>query len=114
MDFSMSRRPAFSLVPMIARRCPVVLALVAACAPGLSPAPVPAPAPVAAPPVEAPRTVRFRLPLTMGSAGYAVRVRTELERDSAGRKERDVVESSARVELSLRRDPRGLLRGPGR
>jgi hypothetical protein len=112
----MSRRPAVRLVPAIGRLGLPVLTLTLACAPGLSPAPEPAslPAPVAAPRVETPRDLRFRLPLVMGSAGYTVRVRTELERDSAGRRERDVVESDARVELALRRDVRGFLRGSGR
>ena len=94
-----------------------VLALCAACAPGPSaaPAPAPVPTPVVTPPsVESPRAPRFRLPLALATTSYGMQVRTELERDSAGRTERDLVESSARVELTLRRDPRGLLRGAGR
>ena len=93
------------------------VAVLTACAPGPSaaPAPAPVPAPVATPPVvENPRATRYRLPLALVATSYGMRVRTELERDSAGRTERDVVESSARVELTLRRDPRGLLRGAGR
>jgi len=108
-------------MPSSVRALPVRLFAVAslvACAPGLSPSPAPAPAPapvpVAGPPAEAPRVARFRLPLVLNATRYDMRVRTELERDSAGRTERDLMESAARVELSLRRDARGLLRGAGR
>jgi hypothetical protein len=99
--------------PLVAAALSVALPVLAGCASGPALTPAPSPAPVAAAPA-APRAVRFRLPLVTGSAGYDVRVRTELERDSAGRKERDVVESAARVELMVRRDTRGFLRGAGR
>ncbi len=97
-----------------------------ACGGGLTPAPAPDPIPVPRPlpvpvPVPVPmplepavRDTRLHFPLVVGSTVYRVAMRAELERDSAGRKERDVVETSARVELSLRRDARGSLRGVGR
>lgn len=76
-------------------------------------APAPAAPPVA--PAAAPaRASRFTLPATSPASDYSVRVRTSLERDSAGRSEQDVVESAARVQLTLRRDARGWLRGAGR
>ena len=43
-----------------------------------------------------------------------MRVRTALQRDSAGMSEQGDLESSARIALTLRRDPRGGLRGTGR
>jgi hypothetical protein len=92
----------------------MALSLLTGCARGPALTPAPSPSPAAPAPIEAPRALRFRIPLVTGSAGYDVRVRTELERDSAGRKERDVVESSARIELMVRRDTRGFLRGAGR
>lgn len=54
------------------------------------------------------------LPAVSPTTRYGVRVRTSLTRDSAGRTEQDVVESAAQVELTLRRDARGSLRGSGR
>ena len=111
--------------PFFIARLPFVIALLAvgACAPGLSPAPPPSPVPAPVPtptppparaPEPAPRVARFRLPLVMPSTVYGVRLRAELERDSAGRKERSTVENSARIEFTLRRDARGALRGVGR
>ena len=71
-------------------------------------------APVSMPVETRPRAARFTLPGTPAIADYTVRVRTSLERDSAGVTEQDMVESSARVQLVLRRDVRGGLRGTGR
>lgn len=104
------------------RTLPLRFALVllsASCGPALvstppAPAPRPADAPVSTPVVTAPRAARFTLPGTPATADYSVRVRTALERDSAGVTEQDMVESSARVQLVLRRDVRGGLRGTGR
>ena len=88
------------------------LLLLACARPVVSATPVPAPA---LPPVSAaPLSARFALPAILPATSYAVRVHTQLERDSAGRIEQDVVESSARVQLTLRRDARGALRGSGR
>ncbi len=103
----------------------LVLPALAACGGGLTPAPAPAPAPASRPPAAprpeaprpeapVPRATRLRLPLALSSTTYQVRLRGELERDSAGRRESDVVETTARVELALRRDARGGLRGTGR
>lgn len=100
--------------PAVAAALSLALWALAGCASGPALTPAPSPTPVGAAPTAAPRAARFRIPLVTGTAGYDVRVRTELERDSAGRTERDVVESSARVELMVRRDPRGFLRGAGR
>lgn len=111
-----SRRLPFAIAAL-------ALSALAACAsspsavPAPSPTPVPVPSPVPPPvsaPSAAPRVARYRLPVVLPSTQYAVRLRAELERDSAGRKDRSTVESSARVELTLRRDPRGALRGIGR
>jgi hypothetical protein len=91
-------------------------AVLAACGPSVAPA-VPTPAPRPAPPpaeTPAPRVARFTLPAAVPATSYAVRVRTTLERDSSGRTERETLETSARVELTLRRDPRGSLRGTAR
>lgn len=91
-----------------------------ACGPALVPAPpattpsAPVPAATPSAPSAPVRAMRFSLPATSPSAEYSVRVRTTLERDSAGRSEQDVVESAARIQLALRRDARGSLRGTGR
>ncbi len=101
----------------------IALVFLGACGPALVAVPpaaprptpsVPASAPPSAPAPSASGAPRFALPAVSPTARYGVRVRTALTRDSAGRTEQDVVESSARVELTLRRDARGSLRGTGR
>ena len=63
--------------------------------------PAPAPLPVPIPPVSSVRLWhRVSVPLTL-ARHLRVRLRTERERDSAGKTDRSVVESSARVVLTL-------------
>ncbi len=71
------------------------------------------PAPVPPMPESVP-AARFTLPTTIAQTVYDVRVTTEISLDNAGVFTRDTVENTARVSLSLRRDVRGFLRGPGR
>ncbi len=104
------RRTALPLLLLLGACGPALVSTPPATAPPSRPADAPVSTPVAA----APRTARFTLPGTPVTADYDVRVRTALERDSAGVREQDQVESSARVQLVVRRDVRGGLRGTGR
>lgn len=94
--------------------------LLLACGPALVPAPpAPAPRPVPnAPPTvarpAAPGAVRYSLPSAIPVSRYTVSMRVQLERDSAGRTQREGAESAGTVTLTLQRDRRGGLRGTGR
>ncbi len=90
------------------------LSLVACGAPAAAPpvvAPRPEPTPV---PVVVPVVVRASLPATVPERRYDVRSSTRVERDSAGRKDEQRVETSATIALTLQRAMDGALRGSGR
>ena len=96
--------------------------LLLACGPALvptPPAPAPRPTPVPNTPGPAARPVasgaaRYTLPSAIPVSRYSVSVRVQLERDSAGRVQREGAESGGTVTLTVRRDRRGGLRGTGR
>ncbi len=100
----------------------VVLCALAPVAVGCSSKPVLAPpaAPVATPiptppsSVAIPALARLSIAGTVGARQYAVQTRTRVERDSAGRKEEQLVVSQGIVTLALQRASDGALRGTGR
>ncbi len=91
-----------------------IMSLVACGAPAAAP-PVAAPRPVPEPvPVVVPVVVRASLPASVPERRYEVRSSARIERDSAGRKDEQRVETSALIALTLQRAIDGALRGSGR
>jgi hypothetical protein len=84
-----------------------------------TPAPTPAPTPPAVVvPAEvtpvAPALVRYTIPALVTDARYRLQSVTELERDSAGRRDTREISADAQVLLRMRRRPNGDLSGTGR
>jgi hypothetical protein len=89
--------------------------VMAACGapPAPAPVPMPAPRPVTPPPVTV-SVLRVSIPSSVPAQRYDVRVRARLQRDSAGRKDEQRVESRGLVTMSLQRAADGALRSSGR
>lgn len=93
------------------------LCALAACgAPATPMIPTPTPLPVPTTPVSATAVAPARLVLatSLPSTSYRVAMRVTLDRDSAGRVDRETLESSALLDIALQRDARGSLRGTAR
>jgi hypothetical protein len=92
----------------------VLLAVGCAPAPAVKPVVVPAPE---VPRVEvpaAPAETRLTIPTLVTDTHYRVETRTELERDSAGRRETQKLSAQAQVTVRLRRQPNGGFTATGR
>lgn len=86
-----------------------------ACSRGAAPAPVAAPAPAPVPPpVVAPLPARITLASAVAERRYDVTSSARIERDSAGHKDEQRVESQGVITWTLQRSADGALRGSGR
>ncbi|MBL0171589.1 MAG: hypothetical protein IPP90_12810 [Gemmatimonadaceae bacterium] len=98
----------------------VLLVGAGGCAPAATPrpapttAPAPLPVPRPAPVPEPTAAVRYAMPALVTDTRYRVRSTTELERDSAGRRDTQNVSSDAQIVVRLRRRPSGTLSATGR
>lgn len=93
----------------------VAIFTVTACGRATAPSPVVAPTPVpVSAPVAAPLPARIAVASAVAERRYDVKSSARIERDSAGRKDEQRVESQGVVTWMLQRSPDGALRGSGR
>ncbi len=109
------RRP---IAPALGAMGVLLLWGAAACAPAVAPPPAPAelPPPISVPvvPPVAAAVVRYTLPVVVTDTRYQLHSVTDLERDSATRRDTQRVSSEAQVVVRLRRVPNGGLSATGR
>lgn len=93
----------------------LALGAIAACGPHAASVPTPKPEPTTTPvaPVEAPTVVRYSVPGLVTDTRYRIESVTELERDSAGRRETQTLNTQANVTLRLRRTATGAFTANG-
>ena len=106
---------ALRAVPLL--RVALVVAVVSACAPGPTPTPIPRPVPAAPPPVAvapAPVVTRYTIPGVVTDTHYDIEARTEIDRDSAGRHDKQQLTSRASMLVRERRQANGALSASGR
>jgi len=111
---SFKRRMQYSRAHAFA--IPLLLACTTACGPRATLAPVaaaPAPATAVAPPAP-PTAVKLTIARTVAERRYDVRSTSRIERDSAGRKDEQQLNTQALVTLSMQRARDGAIRGSGR